>query len=81
MIRDLSTQYKNYHGYASLIICSFGMFTNMLNIIILTREDTKMTPINRILMGLATADMLVMLEYIPFAILQISGIGAQNISV
>lgn len=68
VIRDLATQYKNYHGYVSLIVCSFGTFTNMLNIIVLTRQDTKTTPINRILTGLATADVLVMLEYIPFAI-------------
>ncbi|XP_032683158.1 sex peptide receptor-like [Odontomachus brunneus] len=67
-IRDLATQYKNYHGYAALMVCSFGTFTNVLNIIVLTRKDTKIAPINRILTGLATADMLVMLEYIPFAI-------------
>lgn len=68
VIRDLATQYKNYHGYASLIVCSFGTFTNILNIIVLTRQDMKTAPINRILTGLATADVLVMLEYIPFAI-------------
>ncbi|TGZ54641.1 Uncharacterized protein DBV15_06142 [Temnothorax longispinosus] len=68
VIRDLATQYKTYHGYASLIVCSFGTFTNMLNIIVLTRQDMKTVPINRILTGLATADVLVMLEYIPFAI-------------
>lgn len=67
-IRDLATQYKRYHGYASLVICSFGTFTNMLNIIVLTRKDTKAVSINRILTALATADVLVMLEYIPFAI-------------
>ncbi|EFN84855.1 hypothetical protein EAI_10313 [Harpegnathos saltator] len=68
VIRDLAAQYKNYHGYAALMVCSFGTFTNVLNIIVLTRKDTKVAPINRILTGLATADMLVMLEYIPFAI-------------
>lgn len=67
-IRDLAIQYKNYHGFASLIICSFGTLTNVLNIIVLTRKDTKTAPINRILTGLAVADVLVMLEYIPFAI-------------
>ncbi|KMQ93627.1 neuromedin-u receptor 1-like protein, partial [Lasius niger] len=67
-IRDLATQYKNYHGYASLIVCCFGTLTNILNIIVLTRKDTKAAPINRILTGLAVTDALVMLEYIPFAI-------------
>ncbi|XP_029159176.1 FMRFamide receptor-like [Nylanderia fulva] len=67
-IRDLAIQYKNYHGYAALFICSFGTLTNVLNIIVLTRKDTKAASINRILTGLAVADVLVMLEYIPFAI-------------
>lgn len=67
-IRDLATQYKNYHGYASLLVCSFGTLTNMLNIVVLTRKDTKAASINRILTGLAVTDALVMLEYIPFAI-------------
>jgi len=68
MIRDLATKYENYHGYVSLIVCAFGTITNVLNIIVLTRKDTRTAPINRILTGLATTDVLVMLEYIPFAI-------------
>ncbi|XP_043582984.1 G-protein coupled receptor dmsr-1-like [Bombus pyrosoma] len=67
-VRDLALEYKNYHGYAALIVCLFGTLANMLNIIVLTRKDMVTAPINRILTGLATADMLVMLEYIPFAI-------------
>ncbi|XP_050450405.1 G-protein coupled receptor dmsr-1-like [Cataglyphis hispanica] len=61
-IRDLATQYKNYHGYASLLVCSFGTLTNMLNIVVLTRKDTKAASINRILTGLAVTDALVMLD-------------------
>lgn len=68
VIRDLATKYKNYHGYVSLIVCVFGTITNVLNIIVLTRKDTRAAPINRILTGLATTDVLVMLEYIPFTI-------------
>ncbi|CAL7949916.1 unnamed protein product [Xylocopa violacea] len=68
IIRDLAIEYKNYHGYVALVVCLFGTLANMLNIIVLTRKDMAAAPINRILTGLATADMLVMLEYIPFAI-------------
>lgn len=68
VMRNLATHYKSYHGYAALMVCTFGTFTNILNIIVLTRRDTKATPINRILTGLATADVLVMVEYVPFAI-------------
>lgn len=67
-IRNLAIKYKNYHGYVSLIVCAFGIITNVLNIIVLTRKDTRTAPINRILTGLATTDVLVMLEYIPFVI-------------
>lgn len=67
-IRDWAARYKNYHGYVALVVCLFGILANMLNIVVLTRKDMVATPINRILTGLATADMLVMLEYIPFAI-------------
>ncbi|KAG7203011.1 hypothetical protein KM043_010139 [Ampulex compressa] len=67
-VRDLAVEYKNYHGYVALMVCLFGTLANMLNIVVLTRKDMVAAPINRILTGLASADMLVMLEYIPFAI-------------
>lgn len=67
-IRDLAQSYKRYHGYVALMVCIFGTVANVLNIIVLTRKDMVAAPINRILTGLATADVLVMVEYIPFAV-------------
>ncbi|XP_076657005.1 G-protein coupled receptor dmsr-1 [Halictus rubicundus] len=67
-VKNVADQYKNYHGYVALIVCVFGTLANMLNIVVLTRKNMVTAPINKILTGLATADMLVMLEYIPFAI-------------
>ncbi|XP_017775175.1 PREDICTED: probable G-protein coupled receptor 139 [Nicrophorus vespilloides] len=58
---------KKYHVYVSLIVCIFGTIANILNIIVLTRKEMACAPINRILTGLAIADMLIMVEYIPFA--------------
>lgn len=57
----------NYHAYVSIFVCLFGTIANILNIAVLTRKDMVCTPINRILTGLAVADMLLMIEYIPFA--------------
>ncbi|CAG0913680.1 unnamed protein product [Notodromas monacha] len=57
---------KGFHGYLSLVICILGTIMNMLNIIVLTRKEME-SPTNSILTGLAAADMLVMLEYIPYA--------------
>lgn len=55
------------HAYFSMFICIFGTFTNFLNIIILTRKDMTTMPVNRILTALAIADILKMIEYLPFA--------------
>lgn len=57
--------YGAVHGYLSFIVCLFGITANILNIIVLTRKN-MVSPTNAILTGLAVADMLVMLSYIPF---------------
>jgi hypothetical protein len=44
----------------------FGSVANSLNIAVLTRREMT-SPTNALLTGLAVADLLVMLEYIPFA--------------
>jgi hypothetical protein len=54
------------HGYVSLVVCLFGSVANSLNIAVLTRREMA-SPTNALLTGLAVADLLVMLEYIPFA--------------
>lgn len=66
-MREVLVSYKSVHGYLSLIVCIFGTVANALNVAVLTRKDMASAPINRILTALATADMLVMLEYIPYA--------------
>ena len=40
----------------------------MVNIIVLTHKDMRMNPINILLTGIAVADVMVMVEYIPFAV-------------
>ncbi|XP_015586152.1 sex peptide receptor [Cephus cinctus] len=66
-IDSFHTAYAQIHGYASLLVCIFGSIANTLNIIVLTRREMN-SPTNAILTGLAVADLLVMLEYIPYAI-------------
>lgn len=60
-------QYRNVHGYLSLIVCIFGSVANVFNICVLTTKDMRW-PTNYILTALAVADLLVMLEYIPFVL-------------
>lgn len=59
--------YWHIHGYVSLVICTFGIPTNIVNVIILTRKSMR-TPINCILTGIAVSDILTMLSYMPFAV-------------
>lgn len=61
-----STSYKQVHGYLSIFVCVFGSIANVLNICILTSKKMR-SPTNFILTGLALADLVVMVEYIPFA--------------
>ncbi|XP_076472297.1 uncharacterized protein LOC143301791 [Babylonia areolata] len=58
--------YWGIHGYLSLMICVFGIGTNGINILILTRSPMR-TPINTILTAIAICDLLTMGSYIPFA--------------
>lgn len=57
--------YSAIHGYISIFVCLFGITANVMNIIVLTRKN-MISPINAILTGLAIADMMVMLSYLPF---------------
>ncbi|XP_049765773.1 G-protein coupled receptor dmsr-1-like [Schistocerca cancellata] len=59
--------YKQVHGYFSLLVCVFGSVANSLNIAVLTRRE-MVSPTNSILTGLAVADLLVMVEYVPYAL-------------
>ena len=51
-----------------MTICILGTIFNMMNILVLTHKDMRTNPINLILTGIAVADVMVMVEYIPFAV-------------
>ncbi|KAJ4437063.1 hypothetical protein ANN_17198 [Periplaneta americana] len=65
-LKKLVSHLSQVHGYVSLVVCIFGSVANTLNIAVLTRREMT-SPTNALLTGLAVADLLVMLEYIPFA--------------
>lgn len=58
--------YGKVHGYISNIVCVFGVLSNILNAIVLTRRH-MITPTNCILTALAIADFLTMLTYLVYA--------------
>ncbi|KAI1285334.1 Sex peptide receptor [Halotydeus destructor] len=64
---DFRDTYTGYvHGYLAIVVCVFGILTNLVNIVVLTRKEMA-TATNAILTGLAVADLLVMASYVPFA--------------
>jgi hypothetical protein len=66
-LRNFAETYaSHYHSYFAIFVCVFGTIANVLNIIVLTRKDMACAPINRILTALAVADILLMVEYIPY---------------
>ncbi|XP_034243016.1 sex peptide receptor-like [Thrips palmi] len=67
-VSDISMAYRRYHGYVSLVVCAFGILSNAINLAVLTRPSMATSPVNRLLTGLAMADVAVMVEYAPFAV-------------
>ncbi|KAK0052065.1 G-protein coupled receptor 139 [Biomphalaria pfeifferi] len=55
------------HGYVAVAVCLFGVLANSANIIVLTRKHMASST-NILLLWLAVADLLTMLEYLPFVI-------------
>lgn len=68
--------YVKIHGYIALIICLLGCAANSVNIAVLSRKE-MISSTNSILTGLAVADLLVMIDYIPFALHIYTNICAQ----
>ncbi|XP_076387492.1 G-protein coupled receptor dmsr-1 [Megachile rotundata] len=65
-LSSFHSHYSQLHGWISLFVCIFGSIANILNILVLTRREMR-SPTNIILTGLAVADLLVMIDYIPYA--------------
>ncbi len=64
-IQEFGSWYKSIHGYTSIIVCLFGSILNIWNLFILSKKEMR-TATNILLIALAVADLLNMLEYIPF---------------
>ncbi|KAK0062335.1 G-protein coupled receptor [Biomphalaria pfeifferi] len=62
----LSKAYQQIHGYFAVCVCVFGIISNILNIIVLTRRH-MISPTNMILTALAIADILTMSTYVVMA--------------
>ncbi|XP_049867674.1 G-protein coupled receptor dmsr-1-like [Pectinophora gossypiella] len=64
---EFQRMYAQVHGYIALLVCLLGSAANSVNIAVLSRKE-MISSTNSILTGLAVADLLVMIDYIPFAL-------------
>ena len=64
---QFSNSYRPIHGWLSTGVCLFGIPSNLLNIIVLTRPHMISSPTNLILTGLAASDLLTMLSSLLFS--------------
>lgn len=63
---QMSRYYQQMHGYLAVAVCLFGIISNLLNIVVLTRKHMR-SPTNFILTALAIADILTMSPYMVMA--------------
>lgn len=66
-LEAFSKTYALCHGPISAFICIFGIVSNIVNVVVLTRKH-MISPTNNILTALAFADILTMASYLPYAI-------------
>ena len=64
----ISNSYRPLHGWMAVLVCLFGIPCNLLNVIVLTRQNMISSPTNVILTGLAFSDLLTMLSYLPYSV-------------
>lgn len=64
-IKEFGFWYKKIHGLAALAVCTLGSIVNILNLWIMSKREMR-NPVTIILRGLAVADLLNKMEYIPF---------------
>lgn len=62
-----SKRYMKIHGYLCCVVCSFGVVTNIANVVVLTRPS-MLSSVNLLLTALAVSDGLTMLFYLGFVL-------------
>lgn len=61
--KKFESLYQPYHGCICIIICTLGILTNIINILVLTKRQMR-TSVNILLTAIAVCDMGTMLSYL-----------------
>uniref|UniRef100_A0A914X223 G-protein coupled receptors family 1 profile domain-containing protein n=1 Tax=Plectus sambesii TaxID=2011161 RepID=A0A914X223_9BILA len=64
LLESFISPYTTIHLPLVITICVFGIVANVLNVIVLTRRQMRAQPINIILTGLSTAQLLLLVNFI-----------------
>ena len=55
-LKKWGKSYTESHGYIAIAVCVFGILANFLNMLVFTRKEMSVSPINKILTGKITND-------------------------
>lgn len=64
-IQGFGFWYKKIHGFAALAVCTLGSIVSIFNLWMMSKREMR-KPVTIILRGLAVADLLNKMEYIPY---------------
>lgn len=56
--------YAPVHGFICVVICLFGLLTNLIHVIVLTRPSMRNSAVNSIMTAVAFCDMGTMGSYL-----------------
>lgn len=76
---SIANGYTKFHGYISLVICVFGILTNMVSIVVLNMKELRSSS-NFILTLMAICDNITMALYIPQVLLFYVNNGSDSLS-
>uniref|UniRef100_A0AC34RSI7 G-protein coupled receptors family 1 profile domain-containing protein n=1 Tax=Panagrolaimus sp. JU765 TaxID=591449 RepID=A0AC34RSI7_9BILA len=58
--------YEPVHGIVCVVICVFGLLTNLIHVIVLTRPQMRITAVNSLMTAVAICDMGTMASYLVY---------------
>ncbi|VDN54489.1 unnamed protein product [Dracunculus medinensis] len=64
LFRSHSSAYAPVHGYICVAICAFGIVTNLVHVLVLSRPNMRCSAVNCVLTAVAICDMGTMASYL-----------------
>ncbi|KHN78623.1 hypothetical protein Tcan_05897 [Toxocara canis] len=65
-LQEFSRYYSSVHGGICMVICVFGIISNLVHILVLTRAPLRRCAVNCVLTAVAVCDVLTMSSYIVY---------------